>query len=292
MKKIISKILVASMAMTIFSTTAFAYTLEVEDQLEISNIVSSDSRVFAIGENDQPIQTYVAEKTVNIIAMGEDMEYFAVRQVGSVNGYWTAVLDVPFSYGGMTSETTVEPYSIVSISEPGLYYVTSQQDGVVTENIIYLNEGKNYGTNAYLADLQDVTVTVDGEQIAMDIYKVDGETYVKIRDIAQALVGTDQEFEVTWNTEFELIHMYSDLNYTSTGSELIITAAEDASLIAYNSAPKLFKENTSSKINGFVINDENFYDLEQIANKLDFNIDINLKKEYITIDTTSEYLPD
>lgn len=292
MKKIISKILIGAMAVSMFSTTAFAYKLEVEDQLKISNVVSSDSRVFALDEEKNPIQTYLAEGIVNIQAVGENMEYFSVMQILPINGYWTAAVQVPFSYGGMTSETTVEPYSMVSITESGLYKVVSQKDGEMITNVIYVEEGTNYKSNAYLTELQTATVTVDGQEIEIDVYEVDDEVFFKIRDIAQMLVGTDEEFEVTWNETFELIDIYPGQEYTVTGREFITTAQEEAALIALDTAPDLFKEKSSTRVNGYVINDENFYNIEKFADMFDFYIDINLKKDYITIDTTSEYLPD
>ncbi len=47
-------------------------------------------------------------------------------------------------------------------------------------------------------------VHVDGEKIGFEAYNIDGYTYFKLRDIAQALNGSDKQFEICGIVPFRL----------------------------------------------------------------------------------------
>lgn len=289
MKKIINKILIASMAVSMLSTTVFAYDLNLSDHVSITNVVSEDNRIFALDDEKNAIQTYTASGVVNVIATTTGLEELSVKQILPIDGRWTPSTEVPFEYGGIMADQTYALYSIVSLTEPGLYYVTTQKDGITQESVIFIDKGLNYKSNAYQAELTTQEVTVDGTEIAVDTFEVDGVVYIKIRDIAQMLVDTQHEFEITWDDTFELIDIYTNMDYTSTGAELVEKSYETSQMIAYDTAPDLFKERSSTKVYGYVIDGENCYDIETLAQKLDFSIQVNSAENYIAIDTTAQY---
>lgn len=63
-------------------------------------------------------------------------------------------------------------------------------------------------------------VKVNGKTINFDSYNINGSTYFKLRDIAMAINGTKQQFNVLWDENKNAVNLISGTAYEITGGEL------------------------------------------------------------------------
>ena len=76
---------------------------------------------------------------------------------------------------------------------------------------INLNESKNATPSNYKFYVNNV-------QVDIAAYQIDGNNYVKLRDIAYILNGTEKQFNVTWNNN--IIYLNANTSYNVVGGEL------------------------------------------------------------------------
>lgn len=130
-------------------------------------------------------------------------------------------------------------------------------------------------------------LTVNGEAEDLSVYTIDGNNYIKLRDMAQMLDGTDKQFEIAWNKEKHTIDLLSEESYSSVGGELENNT---------NSKPKLrFNESQVSKdgnnvdFQAYNIDDNNYFKLRDISESFNIGVDWNQETKGIEIDTSKGY---
>lgn len=64
------------------------------------------------------------------------------------------------------------------------------------------------GVSAYKAAYK---IMLDGEEISLDAYSIEGRTYIQLRELAQAM-----DFCVWWDEENRIAHIESDKPYDPT----------------------------------------------------------------------------
>ena len=74
--------------------------------------------------------------------------------------------------------------------------------------------------NEFFVKPTDATLSINGNNIHVSGFNIDGSNYYKIRDIAMVLRGTDSKFEVLWNESVGIIEVKTGLTYTALGNEL------------------------------------------------------------------------
>lgn len=289
MKKIINKLLIASFFTSLFTISSLAYRdsrFEISNQLEITNILKSDDRVFMLDGNLEGVQTYIANEKINIFSIAENVEHFSATKIEAVDSKWTKTEKLDYSYGGIVDSKLVSN-SIININEPGLYYISSINNGIEENLVICIETDKILRTNAYLAKNTNQQLLVNDINYDLDIFSVNDNIFIKISDLAKIFVDTDKEFDIKWNTDFNFYDIYTNEKY-SQNNDIIKNNFKDS--IAFDTnLPDLYKELTSTKIHGYTINNEHFYDLGQIANILDFYIEFN--ENSIEIDINKEFKP-
>ena len=66
----------------------------------------------------------------------------------------------------------------------------------------------------------DAILSINGNNINVSGFNIDGSNYYKIRDIAMVLRGTDAKFEVLWNDSAKAIEITTNHIYSPIGNEL------------------------------------------------------------------------
>jgi hypothetical protein len=135
------------------------------------------------------------------------------------------------------------------------------------------------------------TVLVDGEKVDFVAYNIDGSNYFKLRDIAQALSGSQASFEVGWDGEKSVISLQKGPAYTAVGGELSGTAVADPQPVRTGAA--LTIDGKPFGIAAYNIADNNFFKLRDLAAVLDFGVGWDESANTIAIDTGESYvMPD
>lgn len=131
-------------------------------------------------------------------------------------------------------------------------------------------------------------VILDGVEIQFDSYQIHNNNYVKIRDIAKAVDGSEKQFEVSWDKEKGRINLLSGQSYTSLGGELEKTEKKAGKLRFTQS--KIAKNGENITLKGYNISDNNYFKVRDIAKEFNIGITWNQESKTVEIDTTSDYI--
>lgn len=161
----------------------------------------------------------------------------------------------------------------------------------------------------YVATPISSKVTVDGKETAFDAYNIDSKNYFKIRDLAYALNGTSKQFEVSHKpVPQELIELHGDIigrmiittgkPYTIVGGEMaqkgknsMTTFEVPSSSITIDDDEENIKAVLKALYDVFRINEDEYFSLREVAQKLDFSVTWDEAKNLIAIDTSKPYTP-
>ena len=128
--------------------------------------------------------------------------------------------------------------------------------------------------NALAANVQRSVqkLTVNGTEIACDKYNIDGRNYFKLRDLAQALNGTQAQFQVSWDDAAGIVAITGGQPYTPDGSELVI--GDDLSASATPSAQTIMiNGEVRSDLSVYNIGGNNYFQLRELGTALGFAVD-------------------
>ena len=133
-------------------------------------------------------------------------------------------------------------------------------------------------------------VFVNGTQIDVAAYLINGNNYYKLRDVAAILNGTPSQFDVTWNAEGEYIYLAHDLPYQSVGGELtgVASAVESIS----QTTDPIYDNGEAVHFSGYKINGNNYYKIRDIADRFDFAVSYDAAEQAVLIESSSPEAPD
>lgn len=129
------------------------------------------------------------------------------------------------------------------------------------------------------------TVLVNGKSVSFDAYSINDNNYFKLRDLAQALKGTEKQFEVTWDSEKQAINLISNKPYTAVGGEL--SKGDGTRKTAQLSASAIFLDGQAAQLTAYTINGNNYFKLRDIGETFGFSVKWDGEKNTISIDTTN-----
>ena len=110
---------------------------------------------------------------------------------------------------------------------------------------------------------------VNGKAVTPQAYNVDGYNYFKLRDVAYLLSDTTAPFNVTWTpSQSSVIHLISGQKYQKVGGEL--SASTLSSLKVSASTFKVLLNGSAVSFRGYLINDNNYYSIADIAESVGF----------------------
>ena len=133
------------------------------------------------------------------------------------------------------------------------------------------------------------TVLVDGKTVAFDAYNIAGSNYFDIRDLASALNGSDEQFDVYWqdNVAGTIVTLTSGKAYTANGTEMEApgTAAKDAVPGSWT----VYLDSKMVSIGSYIIDSKGYFKLRDLASAMDFAVAWDGATKTITVDTTKGY---
>jgi hypothetical protein len=178
-------------------------------------------------------------------------------------------------------QSTDATFSDVTV---GAILSVSMTDDTVTAVVIR----QGMGTPTISSTPTTSKVTVDGETVSCLAYNIGGSNYFKLRDIAQALNGTDKEFEVGYDSTSNAITLNAGSAYTAVGGELTASSSTD-SVSATISTVKVTLDDSAVSLTAYNIGGSNYFKLRELAGALDFGVSYDSTTATIVIDTTTGY---
>lgn len=129
---------------------------------------------------------------------------------------------------------------------------------------------------------------VNGNEVELEAYNIEGYNYFKLRDIAMLLRETEKQFEVVWNKDTRTIVMTTEMNYTAMGEELVLSnTAKQSTCSPAN--PNILLDDRKIELSAYTINDYNYFKLRDIAEVINFGVLWDGKVNKISIVTSVEY---
>ena len=138
----------------------------------------------------------------------------------------------------------------------------------------------------YLAKSTTSEIIVNGKKIAFDAYNVEGSNYIKLRDLAYVLNGTNKQFEIKWDEKQNAITVTSGKKYIAIGNEMQINGKNQ---YATETESKLYFNGNQYMSYALTINGNNYFGIRSLGRALNFSVQWNETTDTITIDTRREW---
>ncbi len=140
---------------------------------------------------------------------------------------------------------------------------------------------------AKTASFTDSDIFVDGKNVSLEAFNIDGNNYFKLRDIAMILNGTDSQFEIIWDSAQNSIDLITNKAYSPVGGEL--TKVSFSNKVAEHTSSKLYIDEKLINLGAYNIDDNNYFKLRDLAEIVNFSVDWDQENQNIIIDTSKEY---
>lgn len=135
--------------------------------------------------------------------------------------------------------------------------------------------------SAQEATVTDQAVFLDGKQVEVQGYNIDGSNYFKLRDIAAVLKDTEVGFDVGFNKDTNNITIQRFSKYTPLSSDL--TKSDSKEIQIQPAFQQARVDNDKVKYNGYLINGNNYFKLRDLGKNLGFVVDYNEAERKVLI---------
>ena len=192
------------------------------------------------------------------------------------------------------------------INPPDLYYIDAiiqpyNDNGKNTYQLLYWkNRVNRYGALPVRQSTSSVEVTltanptastvlVNGGNVAFDAYNIEGNNYVKLRDLAYVLNGTAKQFSIWYDESLRMIFLDKGYAYTPVGGEM--ASKGSGSKAATPTTARVFLDGSEVNLTAFNIDGNNYFKLRDTGQAFDFGVTWDGANNTIVIDTNKGYMP-
>ncbi len=130
-------------------------------------------------------------------------------------------------------------------------------------------------------------LVVNGKQVAIDAYAINGNNYIKIRDMAYIINGTDKNFEVTWDGAKNAINLISKKAYTTTKADM--AAGDGKTRPATSANSKIYVDGADTSMTAYVIGQNNYFKLRDVMQIFNVNVGWDQATGTASLDTSRSY---
>lgn len=120
------------------------------------------------------------------------------------------------------------------------------------------------------AQLSTDKLTIDGKPVKLAAYRINGNNYYKLRDLANALSGTAAQFNVVWNGAEKRIDLVRDTAYQPVGGEQ--QALSQGNKTAALTTSEVYLDGTKLKLTAYLIDGNNYFKLRDLGSAFDFDV--------------------
>lgn len=204
-----------------------------------------------------------------------------VPRYSSVINYYKLELNGASLVCTRINKIDVSPYPTVPYVD--MYGRNFLTNGYPNRTLIRDFIDKYDAVNLLTANKSQSRVTVDGRNVEVSGYAVNGSNYYKIRDIAMVLRTTPVKFNVVWDQSLGSISLTTGVKYDIVGGEL----SDDNSPvldITENTSP-IYVDNKRSDLVAYTINNSNYFKIRDLANIVGFNVSWDADTDTVVITT-------
>ena len=139
---------------------------------------------------------------------------------------------------------------------------------------------------AVLAAIPNKTaVLINGKETEFGAYLINDYNYLKLRDIAYMLNGTNKQFSVNYDEKTKEIILMSGKAYTAVGGEMVIKSGDKKTPVLTKS--EIYFNGSKLTLTAYMIDGNNYFKLRDIGEVMNFNVSwIN---EKVVINTKEVY---
>jgi hypothetical protein len=151
----------------------------------------------------------------------------------------------------------------------------------VSNAIGFVNVGQNENAvaSANMAQANPFTADIGGTQRQFQAFLINNNNYVMLRDLAYYMNGSQTQFEVSYDAATGAINIFGKQAYTAQGYEDTVKA--DRSKAYKDTSSKIFIDGKEVTLNGYNIEDSNYFKLRDLASALNFDVDYRDGQIYI-----------
>lgn len=128
---------------------------------------------------------------------------------------------------------------------------------------------------------------INGKAVSLETYAIGENHYIKLRDFAMAVNGTEKQFNVIWNGEKNAIELTSKTAYAAVGGEL--QAATGTDEIAAANSSTIYSDGQAITLTAYTIHRNNFFKLRDLCQAFDIAVTWDAATSTMGIDTTKGY---
>lgn len=142
---------------------------------------------------------------------------------------------------------------------------------------------KHIGAPAQEIKAQSIpNVTVNGAAASCAACEINGDVYVRLRDLACALSGTEKQFQLEWFDDVSgaEITLKSGQPCTKAGKPVILTGTNTATSTSWN----IYLDNKAQSITSYSVEGVNYFNVAQLAEVLNFRLSWNTDSGTLKID--------
>lgn len=163
-----------------------------------------------------------------------------------------------------------------------LLHAVSSTNAAILDDLItnWKAQGYTFKALSALPGLADPTVsalpnhapfTVDGQAAAPTAFLIEGSNYVKLRDMAAMLAGTEKGFAVAYDGENDSVALTSGTAYDPLGTEL--AGVRDAAVVqAGAGSQQITLDGAPLSLTAYMIDGANYVKLRDLAQALDCGV--------------------
>lgn len=192
-------------------------------------------------------------------------------------------ITIKASYLSALTEGTVELVFEMNGGEDPVLTLT-----VAKEEITYtvLQPTRPAGTKVDAVKTKN-TLILNGAEMSFPAVNIDGWNWLKLRDVAMLLNGTEKTFSLTYDPTTNIVDITTGGAYTPLGDELQDALANPVTAVASPQQIRLNGETVA--VAAYNINGYNYFRLRDIAILLNFGVDFAEETGVITLDLTAAY---
>ena len=132
-----------------------------------------------------------------------------------------------------------------------------------------------------------------GKSAPLWAYEIEGSAYFRLRDLAMVLIGTEKQFEISWDQGKNAVSLTAGTAYTPIGNEMskppeLSEASGDIGAVAYSPTTLFYIDNRQVPIRAYIINGSHYIMLADLAANLMFAAGRDEEQHAVKIITFSE----
>jgi lysophospholipase L1-like esterase len=134
-------------------------------------------------------------------------------------------------------------------------------------------------------------IVMGGSELPFTAYNINGNNYVKLRDVAMALSGSPKQFGVSYDDGAKSVGIRTGAAYVPYGGELCGTA-DKAACTAALSTCEFTINGVRARLTAYNVNGNNYVKLRDVGEALDFGVEYDHNTNTVTIDASKCYSPE